>query len=108
MARSKYGAKPIVIDGIRFASQAEGRRYSELRLFERAGRIRQLELQPEFPIVLGGKKVATYKADFAYFAHNSRVVEDVKSAPTKTPLYRLKKRLVEALYPGVTITEVGT
>ena len=35
----------------------------------------------------------------------SIVVEDVKGM--KTPVYRLKKKIVEALYPGVVITEVN-
>src|SRR3990167_2292221 len=33
----KYGAVPTVVDGIRFASKKEARRYSVLRLLEKAG-----------------------------------------------------------------------
>jgi len=101
---SKYRAIPVEIDGIRFASQAEGRRYAQLKMLEKAGLISRLELQPSFKCVIDNKLVCTYRADFSYFDKSSRVVEDVKGM--KTPVYRLKKKLVEALYPGVKITEV--
>lgn len=101
---SKYRAIPVIIDGIRFASQAEGRRYAELKLLERAGEISRLELQPSFRCEINGKLVCTYRADFAYFADNKRHIIDVKGV--RTPVYRIKKKLVEALFPGVNITEV--
>ena len=103
-AKSKYRAIPVEIDGIRFASKAERNRYLELKLLEHAGEISRLELQPSFKCVIDNKLVCTYRADFSYFDKSSRVVEDVKGM--KTPVYRLKKKLVEALYPGVVIKEV--
>jgi hypothetical protein len=52
-------------------------------------------------------KIGFYKADFRYeeVATSAVVVEDVKSPVTKTAVYRLKKKLVKALY-GVEIIEV--
>lgn len=102
--RGKYGNMRTVVDGFEFQSKAEAARYSQLKLLQKTGHIRGLELQPAFPVVIGGKKVCTYRADFAYFDREERVVEDVKGC--KTPLYKLKKKLVEALYPGVVIREV--
>jgi hypothetical protein len=109
-ARSKYGAKPWVVDHLRFASKAEGTRYQELRLLEHAGQIRDLELQPAYPIRVrtpAGRDVAVlvYVADFRYRAGPQGIltVEDVKGV--RTPVYRLKKKLVEAQY-GITITEI--
>ena len=106
--RSKYNAKPTVVDGIRFASMAEARRYGELKLLERAGKIDSLELQPKFVLTVNGVKVATYVADFKYHAGawsnpSPWIVEDVKGM--KTPVYKLKKRMVEAQY-GIVIQEV--
>jgi len=75
-----------------------------LRLLERAGEISNLELQPKFPITVNGTKVCTYIADFAYFTPKEKIVEDVKGV--LTPMYRLKKKLTEAVYRGVKITEV--
>lgn len=106
MSKSKYKAKPVVIDGIRFASQKEGRRYSELKLLERAGEITSLKLQPEFPVCINGKVCFKYLADFQYLEDSKRVVEDVKSPATrKLPVYRIKKKCVEAYY-GFQIREV--
>lgn len=104
-ARHKYGARPTVVDGQRFDSAAEARRWSELRLLERAGTIRGLERQPEFVCAINGVRICAYRADFRYFDGQKNIVEDVKGV--RTPLYRLKKRLVEALHPGVTIVEVA-
>ena len=43
--RHKYSARPTEVDGIRFDSKAEARRYTELRTLEKAGEISHLELQ---------------------------------------------------------------
>ena len=37
--RHKYNARPTVVDGVRYQSTAEARRYGELKLLERAGKI---------------------------------------------------------------------
>lgn len=103
--RSKFNAQKTEIDGIVFASKAEATRYSQLKVLLESGIIRNLELQPKFPIIVNGTKVATYIADFAYFTDTTRTVEDVKGMIT--PVYRMKKKLVEALYPGMIITEIG-
>ena len=103
--RSKYGAQAVVIDGIRFASTKEGKRYAELKLLAKAGEINGLELQPKFLFKLRGAPVFTYIADFSYWTHNGRdrVVEDVKGI--RTPLYRLKKKIIEIEH-NIEITEV--
>lgn len=108
--RSKYGAVKTEVNGIVFASKAEGRRYRELLILQASGEIfGQLVLQPVYRIYvkpLGGEPivVAKYVGDFQYeAADGTKVVEDVKGF--KTPVYRLKKKLVEALY-GIRIQEV--
>lgn len=100
---SKYSAQKTVVDGIVFASKKEAKRYGELRLMQRAGLIRNLELQPKFPIIIKGTKCFTYIADFAYFDDHNRVIEDVKGM--KTAMYRLKRKCVIAMY-GVKILEI--
>jgi len=102
---TKYRAQPTVVDGIRFDSKAEARRYGDLKVTEKAGLITDLELQPTFPVKINGIKVFTYRADFRYVDLGGVVIEDVKGY--KTPLYRLKKKCVEAAYPGVVIIEVA-
>lgn len=49
--RRKMGNKPTQIDGIKFASLLEAKRYSELRLLVSAGRISDLKLQPRFQVL---------------------------------------------------------
>jgi hypothetical protein len=102
----KYKAIPTVVGGVRFDSKKEARRYQDLQLMVKAKVITDLELQPVFLIhALNGKKVATYRGDFRYFdvEQQAVIIEDVKGV--KTPVYRLKKKLVEAEH-GVSITEV--
>lgn len=101
----KYHNKPTSIDGYTFASLHEAARYQELILLKRAGKIRDLVLQPAFPLVVNGKKVAKYIADFQYIDMETgkTQIEDAKGY--KTAVYRLKKKLVEALY-GIQIIEV--
>jgi hypothetical protein len=100
--RSRHKAKRVEIDGRSFASKAEGSRYLELRRREAIGLIRELELQPRFPLVVAGVTVATYVGDFSYLdgGTGELIVEDVKGkgAPLE-PIFKLKRRLVEALYP---------
>ena len=55
MAYSKYSAKPTHVDGIRFASKAEAKRFGELKTLERLGIISGLKLQPMFAIEINGK-----------------------------------------------------
>ena len=104
--QNKYGAVRAEIDGRTFASKKECRRYSELRLLERAGVIRNLELQKKYPLIVNDVKVATYLADFVYWHCETKqqIIEDVKSVATRTPVYRLKAKLMSALY-NITILE---
>ena len=94
--RSKYNAKKCVIDGIKFDSLKEGRRYQQLKLLEKAGEIENLELQPKYDLMVNSKRVGFYKADFRYIENGELVVEDVKGM--KTPIYNLKKKMVKAIY----------
>src|SRR5262249_11550628 len=78
---SKYHNRKTVYQGVRFDSQKEEKRYRDLLLLERAGHIRNLELQPRYDFIINGKKLKHYyKADFRYedVATGREVVEDVK------------------------------
>ena len=93
----KYKAIRTEVDGIMFASKKEARRYQDLKLLHKAGLISQLKLQPVYPFILNEKVIFKYIADFEYIEGKNVVVEDVKGM--KTPMYRLKKKLIEAMYP---------
>lgn len=103
---NKYGAVKTSIDNIVFDSKREAARYQELLLLQRGKAIRDLNLQVPFPVIVNGKKICVYIADFQYIdvVTNQIVTEDVKGV--RTPVYRIKSKLVEALY-GVKIVEVA-
>ena len=100
---SKYHARRTQVDGHWFDSAKEAARYRALRLLEQAGAIHDLELQPAYPMRVNGRLICTYRADFRY-VEDGRVliVEDVKGV--KTPVYRLKAKLLQALY-GIEVRE---
>ena len=91
---SKYNSRKTVLDGIRFDSAKEARRYAELKLMERAGAISHLQRQVKFEVIpkWGKERSSTYIADFVYQENGSTVVEDVKGV--KTPEYILKRKLM--------------
>lgn len=95
---SKYSAKKCEIDGIKFDSLAEGRRYSLLKALQANGNISALACHPKFPVDIDQKWIFTYKADFSYYDEElkRKVIEDVKGI--ETTVFRLKKKLVEAIY----------
>lgn len=98
MAQNKYHNQPVTIDGIRFASKREGKRYSELKLLEQAGSITDLKLQPRFPIRHNLITICAYVADFQYTdcSTGKTIVEDTKGF--RTQVFKLKKKLVKAFY----------
>lgn len=102
----KFRNQPTEVDGQSFASKKEARRYGELRLLERAGRITALRTHPTYPLDVNGYPVCKYVADFDYWEGGALVVEDVKSPITrKDSTYRVKNKLFRALY-GFEIREV--
>lgn len=124
--RGRYGnVKKPVYDNHRFDSQLELERYLVLKLMQKAGEISGLELQPKFPIEIGGVKVMmrskryhkngrqlVYIADFRYTQLprlgrpvDKKVIEDVKmQSGHKEPAYKIKRALMEAM--GYRIVEV--
>lgn len=103
---SKYGAKRTVVDGITFASKKEAAHYQKLKMMEKAGEIRNLELQPTFVLVpkVGRDRAVHYIADFRYQdKEGNTVIVDVKGMAT--PVYRIKKRLMKHVH-DIEIREV--
>lgn len=97
----KYKAVRTKLDGYSFDSKAEARRYSELKLLERAKQIYGLGVHPRFAIVINGVKCCDVIPDFCYFDGKNRVVEDVKSPATLTAISKLKAKLLKATYPAI-------
>lgn len=98
--KNKYNAKKVIIDGIRFDSEKEGKRYVVLKKAQEEGIISDLELQPRYVILPAIKDTRTkhfkrkpdeieeytiqqpvrYTADFRYIKDGKIVVEDVKGS----------------------------
>jgi hypothetical protein len=111
--RSKYGNKKQVVDGFKFDSKKEAKRYEVLKLLQSSGKITGLERQPKYVLqeafIRDGKKYRpiTYVADFRYFDKDlgKVVVEDVKG--WRTEVYRIKaKMFIHQLAPGVMFMEL--
>lgn len=97
--RNKYGAIPTEVDGIRFASKHEARRYTQLKAMELAGEIHNLEPHPRYIFEYNGIRITTYRPDFQYTdAAGNLVVEDTKSKPTLSEGYKIRKKLMKAYY----------
>ncbi len=102
----KFRNQPVTVAGRRFDSKREAGRFGELLLLEKAGEISSIECQVRYDMVVNGRKICTYVADFRYLDRDGRlVVEDVKSPASRTPAYRIKAKLMAALH-GVEIKEV--
>jgi hypothetical protein len=105
--RTKYHNKKATRGTLSFDSQAEARRYDELRLLETAGAIEHLECQPKFHLLdtvrYHGKtyRAVSYYADFRYkeTATGTIVVEDVKGM--ETDVFRLKLHMLLEKYPYI-------
>lgn len=99
--RSKYRNIKVKVDGIIFDSKKEAERWKMLQFLESQGKIRDLKRQVRYTLMVYGKKICSYVADFVYEDRSvdGRVVEDVKSDHTRRlPVYRIKKKLMKALY----------
>lgn len=110
--KTKYGSRKDTRGELRFDSQKEARRYDELMTMLRAGIISDLRLQPQFTlqesyVTETGERIRAirYTADFSYRFGGKMVVEDVKSAATRTKEYLRNKKFMRSKY-GIDIQEV--
>lgn len=100
----KYNNKKTIVNGIKFASKKEADHYIKLKLMESSHLISNLTLQYVFKFEYMGKILFKYIADFVYDdILGQQHIIDVKGY--RTPIYRLKKKLVEA-FKNIKIEEV--
>jgi ribosomal protein L27 len=98
--KHKFKAIATFLDGIKFASKKEAARYSQLKLLQQAGEI--IFFLRQTPFYLPGN--VKYVCDFVVFWQDGSITfEDVKGI--KTPMYVLKKKQVESIYP-IRINEI--
>lgn len=87
------------LDGHTFKSEEEYRRYRGLRELLKEGQIERLEVNPEYPIMIHGKTIATYIPTFCFYntlKQQQQVIQVINNKPN--PLMELKIKLFEALY----------
>jgi hypothetical protein len=96
--RRKYKNQPTIVDGHRFASKLEARRYLELKLMERAGEIADLTLQPRYKLDVGGLLITTYVADFRYLDLKTGKFKTEDAKGYLTPEFKIKAKLMKACF----------
>ena len=100
----KYHNKKVKYDGYTFDSIREKNYYIKLKLLEKAGKIKELELQKEFELQPSFKlnnktsRKITYRADFTYKTTEDDKLHVVDVKGFRTDVYRLKKKLFEYKY----------
>ena len=100
----KYHNKKVEYDGYTFDSIREKNYYIKLKLLEKAGKIKELELQKEFELQPSYKlnnktyRSIKYRADFTYKTTEDDKLHIVDVKGFRTDVYRLKKKLFEYKY----------
>jgi len=113
MARrgNKYGAKKTIVDGIKFDSGLEARRWMQLKLLESAGHISSLRRQVVIflqgrngPLLTRTGRKMRLTVDFSYIdlRTGKMVHEDAKGAPTRD--YDVRRSVAAA--QGIDIVEI--
>ena len=124
---NKYHNKTYTIDGIAFSSKKEGMRYTQLKLLQKAGKIKDLEMQKAYELIPAqyeeaaevytkgihkgehkkklSERAVVYRADFVYTdcETGEKIVEDTKGMRTKE--YVIKRKLLLWRF-GIKIKEI--
>ena len=107
MRSGKYNAKKTIYNGILYDSKLEASFAAKLDLLRNAkgkDRVVNVSRQVVFPVTVNGFKICKYKLDFLVLKGvDTKYHYDVKGFAT--PVYKMKKKLVEATY-GIKIIEV--
>lgn len=110
--REKYGNVRTEVDGMKFDSMAERKRWNDLQWMLSAGLIVKLQRQVKYVLIPrqerpsgGVERECAYVADFVYTdkRNGALIVEDVKGAAT--PEYRIKRKLMLQVH-GIEVREV--
>lgn len=101
---NKYNARKVRSPDGTFDSMMEYRRWTQLKLLERAGRISGLRRQVKYEIIpkQDGERSECYVADFVYTENGNEIVEDCKGMRTRD--YIIKRKLMLWMY-GIKIRE---
>ena len=115
----------MTVDGVTFDSKKEARRWQELKILEKAGKITNLRRQVKFVLIptqrgpeeigpKGGRKPGKvqekeldYVADFVYEEDGEKVVEDVKGYKEGGAyrVFAIRRKLMRFVH-GIGIREI--
>jgi hypothetical protein len=97
---SKYRNVRVEFEGMTFDSMKELKRYQDLLLLEKAGKIADLKRQVPFSLCIRNEEIAVYRADFVYLENGKKRVEDVKGYKRGLAyrMFKMKAAMVKALY----------
>lgn len=99
---SKFKNRICRLDGFSFDSEAEMLHYRDyLKVLMYTRDIERLRIHPRYPLVVNGVKVGVYEADFEHFDCAAGVTVCTEIKGFSTPLYRIKAKLMAALYPEI-------
>lgn len=107
---NKFHAVAVNVRGQRFHSKKEARRWEELQLLSRAGKITDLKRQVRYLLIPSQyddegrciERSCTYVADFVYRKDGELVVEDAKGK--RTADYVIKRKLMLHVF-GIRVLE---
>lgn len=95
--KTKYGNKKTEVEGMKFDSKKEAKRYKELRLLLKSGEIGFLARQVQYELNEGGSHSLIYIADFQYTTKEGElIVEDVKGVLTRE--FKKKRMLMKKIH----------
>lgn len=96
----KYHNRRTERDGHFYDSGLESKVGWELEMRMKAGEIKEIQRQVDFPLMVNGQKVTTYRADFLVtMADDTQEVFEAKGM--LLPLSKLKLRLFEVTRPEI-------
>ena len=97
LQRNKYGNKTSFFRGQGYDSKAEVYQAAELEQFLKEGKIAGWTKQKTIELIVNGYLICTYKMDFVV-EHLDGITEFIEVKGFATPVWRLKWKLLEALY----------
>lgn len=102
---SKFKNRRCTFDGYNFDSEFERDRYQSLKFAQQTKVITELIVKPKYTLIVNNITIGNYTPDFQYVKNGELIVEDVKCKATCTTDYKLRKKLMKALF-NIDVIEV--
>ena len=101
--RNKYGNKSChCLADHWHASIKEADYCNQLYMMKKNGDIKDYEKEKDFDLCVNGIRICKIRPDFMVWDKDGTLsVHEVKSYPTMTPIWNLKRKLFEAVFPEI-------